>query len=322
MNTDGFAPVVLAARNLVRRFGDRVAVDGISFEVRAGESVGLLGPNGAGKTTTFSMVTGLLRPDSGELLLGGAALVSDTDPIKRRLGLVPQDLALYEELDARRNLGFFAAIQGVGRSRIPEAVRSALEFVGLSDRADDRVGTFSGGMKRRLNLAAALLHDPDILLLDEPTVGVDPQSRNAIFDNIAELRRRGKTLLYTTHYMEEVERLCDRVIIIDRGRIVADDSLARLRHRAGAGAGAELRIELEEPAPETLTGILRDIPGIGSVRIDGRSVQVRVGSLAAGSSQVLGRLAEAGIGVRSFSAEPPNLEAVFLELTGRSLRDS
>ncbi len=322
MNTEGSAPVVLAARNLVRRFGDRTAVDAISFEVRAGESVGLLGPNGAGKTTTFSMVTGLLRPDSGELLLGGAALVSDTDPIKRRLGLVPQDLALYEELDARRNLGFFAAIQGVGRSRIPEAVRSALEFVGLSDRADDRVGTFSGGMKRRLNLAAALLHDPDILLLDEPTVGVDPQSRNAIFDNIAELRRRGKTLLYTTHYMEEVERLCDRVIIIDRGRIVADDSLARLRHRAGAGAGAELRIELEEPAPDTLSGTLRDIPGIGSVRIDGRSVQVRVGSLAAGSSEVLGRLAEAAIAVRSFSAEPPNLEAVFLELTGRSLRDS
>ncbi len=322
MNTDGSAPVVLAARNLVRRFGDRTAVDGVSFEVRAGESVGLLGPNGAGKTTTFSMVTGLLRPDSGELLLGGAALVSDTDPIKRRLGLVPQDLALYEELDARRNLGFFAAIQGVGRSRIPEAVRSALEFVGLSDRADDRVGTFSGGMKRRLNLAAALLHDPDILLLDEPTVGVDPQSRNAIFDNIAELRRRGKTLLYTTHYMEEVERLCDRVIIIDRGRIVADDSLARLRHRAGTGAGAELRIELEEPVPDTLSGTLRDIPGIGFVRIDGRSVQVRVGSLAAGSSEVLGRLAEAGIGVRSFSAEPPNLEAVFLELTGRSLRDS
>jgi ABC-2 type transport system ATP-binding protein len=322
MNTEGSAPVVLAARNLVRRFGDRTAVDGVSFEVRAGESVGLLGPNGAGKTTTFSMVTGLLRPDSGELLLGGAALVSDTDPIKRRLGLVPQDLALYEELDARRNLGFFAAIQGVGRSRIPEAVRSALEFVGLSDRADDRVGTFSGGMKRRLNLAAALLHDPDILLLDEPTVGVDPQSRNAIFDNIAELRRRGKTLLYTTHYMEEVERLCDRVIIIDRGRIVADDSLARLRHRAGAGAGAELRIELEEPAPDTLSGTLRDIPGIGSVRIDGRSVQVRVGSLAAGSSEVLGRLAEAAIAVRSFSAEPPNLEAVFLELTGRSLRDS
>jgi ABC-2 type transport system ATP-binding protein len=316
------APVLLAVRNLVRRFGGCTAVDGVSFEVRVGESVGLLGPNGAGKTTTFSMITGLLRPDSGELLLGGAALVSDTDPIKRRLGLVPQDLALYEELAARRNLGFFAAIQGVERSRIPEAVRSALEFVGLADRADDRVGTFSGGMKRRLNLAAALLHDPEILLLDEPTVGVDPQSRNAIFDNIAELRRRGKTLLYTTHYMEEVERLCDRVIVIDRGRIVADDSLARLRHRAGAGAGAELRIELEELAPAGLLGTFRDIPGIGSVRIDGRSVQVRVESLAAGSSEVLRRLAEAGIGVRSFSAEPPNLEAVFLELTGRSLRDS
>ncbi len=320
MNSDPSAPVLLAARNLVRRFGGRTAVDGVSFEVRAGESVGLLGPNGAGKTTTFSMITGLLRPDSGELLLGGAALVSDTDPIKRRLGLVPQDLALYEELDARRNLGFFAAIQGVERSRIPEAVRSALEFVGLSDRADDRVGTFSGGMKRRLNLAAALLHDPDILLLDEPTVGVDPQSRNAIFDNIAELRRRGKTLLYTTHYMEEVERLCDRVIIIDRGRIVADDSLARLRHRAGAGA--ELRVELEEPAHGTLAGTLGAIPGIGTVRIDGRTVNVMVGSLVGGSAAVLLRLEEAGIGVRSFSAEPPDLEAVFLQLTGRSLRDA
>src|SRR5712675_1962326 len=183
---------MLDVKNLRKSFGALVAVDDVSFTLAKGQLVGLLGPNGAGKTTTVSMIAGLVTPDRGEVLIAGHRLAGDTDPVKRRIGLVPQDLALVE----------------------------------LADRARDRVKTFSGGMKRRLNLAAGLLHDPDILLLDEPTVGVDPQSRNAIFDNLEELKRRGKALLYTTHYMEEAERLADRILVIDRGKVVADDTLA------------------------------------------------------------------------------------------------
>ena len=208
-----------------------IAVDEVSFGVAAGELVGLLGPNGAGKTTTVSMVSGLITPDRGDVLVDGRALGGDTDPTKRRIGLVPQDLALYDELTALANLRFFGALYGLSAKPLARAIAQALELVGLADRAADPVKTFSGGMKRRLNLAAGLLHEPDILLLDEPTVGVDPQSRNAIFDNLETLKRQGKALLYTTHYMEEAERLADRVVIIDAGRVVADDSLSGLRAR-------------------------------------------------------------------------------------------
>jgi ABC-2 type transport system ATP-binding protein len=228
---------MLQAQGLRKSFGTLVAVDGVSLALEGGQLLGLLGPNGAGKTTTVSMLTGLVRPDAGEILVGGHRLAGDADPVKRRIGLVPQDLALYDELSARDNLRFFGALYGLGGSALDRALAGALGLVGLADRARDRVGTYSGGMKRRLNLAAGLLHDPDVLLLDEPTVGVDPQSRNAIFDNLEQLKRRGKALLYTTHYMEEAERLADRIVIIDRGRVIADDTLAGL-YRAHAGAGS------------------------------------------------------------------------------------
>src|SRR5947207_2798198 len=183
---------MLEARALKKTYGKLTAVDGVSLEARAGETIGLLGPNGAGKTTTVSMIAGLLRPDSGEVLIEGSPLRGDTDPIKRKIGLVPQDIALYDELSASDNLSFFSALYELSGARAKRAIEDALELVGLSDRAKDKVGTFSGGMKRRLNLAAALLHDPQILLLDEPTVGVDPQSRNAIFENLQALKKRGK----------------------------------------------------------------------------------------------------------------------------------
>ena len=220
---------MLEARHLRKVYGDIVAVDDVSFSVGRGELIAVLGPNGAGKTTTVSIICGLVPPDRGEVRIGGAPLGGDTDPLKRRIGLVPQDLALYDELSAVDNLRFFGGLFGLSGHRLTTAMESVLTLVGLAERSRDRVGTFSGGMKRRLNLAAGLLHDPDILLLDEPTVGVDPQSRNAIFGNLEELKRRGKTLVYTTHYMEEAERLADRVVIIDRGRVVADDSVERLR---------------------------------------------------------------------------------------------
>ena len=235
--------LMLAIRKLRKSFGDLLAVDDVSFTVARGELIGLLGPNGAGKTTTVSMITGLIRPDRGEVLIDGAPLGGDTDPKKRRIGLVPQDLALYDELSAYANLRFFGSLYSLTGKALDEAIRSSLQLVGLGDRERDAVKTFSGGMKRRLN-PAGLLHNPDILLLDEPTVGVDPQSRNAIFDNLEELKSRGKALLYTTHYMEEAERLADRIVVIDHGHVVADDTLSGMQRLVPAGVAGE-RVSLE-----------------------------------------------------------------------------
>jgi ABC-2 type transport system ATP-binding protein len=222
---------MLRVENLTKRYGQRVAVNAISFSIDQGETVGLLGPNGAGKTTAIAMISGIARPDGGDVTLGGLSIKQNAIALKRRVGLVPQDLALYDELSAWSNLQLFGGLHGLGAAQLRPRAEAALSLVGLTDRSKDRVGTFSGGMKRRLNIAAALLHDPDLILLDEPTVGVDPQSRNAIFENLEELKRRGKTLLYTTHYMEEAERLCDRVLILDHGRILADDTVTQFRQQ-------------------------------------------------------------------------------------------
>ncbi len=248
---------LLDVEGLGKSFGALVAVSDVSFAVAPGELVGVLGPNGAGKTTTVSMIAGLVTPDRGEVRIGGRPLAGDTDPLKRRIGLVPQDLALYDELTARDNLRFFGALYRLRGGALDVAVASVLGLVGLADRARDRVRTFSGGMKRRLNLAAGLLHDPDVLILDEPTVGVDPQSRNAIFDNLEALKARGKALLYTTHYMEEAERLADRIVILDHGRVIADDTLPGL-YAGVAATGRDERASLESVFL-TLTGrSLRD----------------------------------------------------------------
>src|SRR5256885_5773381 len=225
---------MLEARNLVKSYGGRAVVSDVSLTVAAGEIVGLLGPNGAGKTTTVSMLCGLVAPDRGQVLVAGADMATDGQRLKRRIGLVPQDLALYEDLSARANLELFGALYGLAGPLRAERVAAALDLVGLADRARDKPSTFSGGMKRRLNIACALGHDPDILLCDEPTVGVDPQSRNASFDNLAALRTRGKAIVYTTHYMEEAERLADRIVIVDHGRVVASDTLQALYRRLRA----------------------------------------------------------------------------------------
>ena len=234
---------ILEAKQLRKSFGQLVAVNEVSLALDAGKLVGLLGPNGAGKTTTVSMIAGLVTPDRGEVLVDGRRLTGDTDPGKRRIGLVPQDVALYEELTARENLRFFGALYNLSGAARDSATAAALALVGLTERARDAVQTFSGGMKRRLNLAAGILHDPDVLLLDEPTVGVDPQSRNAIFDNLELLKQRGKALLYTTHYMEEAERLADRIVVIDHGNVVADDTLDGLQMRLGPAGGGRVNLE-------------------------------------------------------------------------------
>jgi ABC-2 type transport system ATP-binding protein len=222
---------MLVAQDLWKSYGTKPAVTGVSLEVKAGEILGVLGPNGAGKSTTVSMLCGLSRPDRGTVTLGGEAIGEEASPVKRRIGLVPQDISLFEDFSTWGNLELFGALYGVEGELLDQRAHAALQLVGLLDQRKARPSTFSGGMKRRLNIACALVHDPDVLLLDEPTVGVDPQSRNAIFENLESLKARGKALVYTTHYMEEAERLCDRVVIIDHGKVIASDTTQKLCER-------------------------------------------------------------------------------------------
>jgi ABC-2 type transport system ATP-binding protein len=275
---------MLQATDLRKSFGATAAVAGVSLAVSPGEIVGLLGPNGAGKSTTISMICGLVRPDSGTVTIGGEPVGEDASGVKRRIGLVPQELSLYEELSAIGNLDLFGALYGVKGALLRERTGAALELVGLADRARAKASSFSGGMKRRLNIACALIHDPDVLLFDEPTVGVDPQSRNAIFANIEALRERGKAIVYTTHYMEEAERLCDRIVIMDHGRVAASGTKESLCRMLPATPARKAEVE----------GLIDD--------------------------EVLAFLAARGLAVRETGSRG-SLEDVFLHLTGRQLRD-
>jgi ABC-2 type transport system ATP-binding protein len=304
---------------LAKSFGRQVAVSDVSFQVGDGEAVGLLGPNGAGKTTTVSMICGLIQPDSGRVFFDGRALAGDSDRHKQNLGLVPQELALVEELSATANLRFFGALQGLGGRRLRLAVERCLELVDLKGRAEDRVREFSGGMKRRLNLAAALLHEPKLLVLDEPTVGVDPQSRNAIFEGLEALKRNGTSLLYTTHYLEEAQRLCDRLVIVDHGRVVAEGDLATL---AGlAPTSRQLKLVIQAPTEGEWLADLRSTPGVlRADHADDRLV-VDVEDLRRTSS-VLDRLDGSGVGVSRIEAGGDDLQSIFLHLTGTGVRDS
>ncbi|WP_152053923.1 ABC transporter ATP-binding protein [Tautonia marina] len=310
---------VLEACDLIKRFGSITAVNGVSFQVGRGEAVALLGPNGAGKTTTISMISGLLRPDEGCVRFNGQPIRGETDPIKRTLGLVPQELALVEELSARENLRFFGALQGLGGSRLHQAMTDGLDLVGLTDRADSIVRTYSGGMKRRLNLAVALLHDPQVILLDEPTVGVDPQSRNAIFEGLERLKDRGKALIYTTHYMEEAERLCDRIVIIDRGQVIADGRVKDLS--ALLDRHARLRIELGNPGSGDWLDQFADVPGVVQARLEDHELILDVNDLKV-SSAILQSLDALGLVVTHLESDRADLSTIFLNLTGRALRDS
>src|ERR1700683_773658 len=311
---------MLEAKSLKKSYGSLIAVDGVSLRAAAGETVGLLGPNGAGKTTTVSIIAGLTRADSGEVLINGKPLHGDTDPAKRAIGLVPQDVALYDELSALANLEFFGALYELRGQTLHRAIGEALELVGLAARVKDKVKTFSGGMKRRLNLAAALLPDPQILLLDEPTVGVDPQSRNAIFDNLETLKKRGKALVYTTHYMEEAERLCDRLIIIDHGKVIADDTLQGLYRRLPVTN--LLAIELQQPEAGPWLDQLQALSEVRSAEMCEGVLKVGMHGLAEGAPKILQWLTDHGHFYQHVVSERADLEAVFLTLTGRSLRDS
>ena len=311
---------MLELRGLHKRYGDLVAVEEVSFVVRAGETIGLLGPNGAGKTTTVSMIAGLLRPDRGQVLIDGGEVRGETDPVKRKMGLVPQETALHDELSARDNLAVFGALYGMRGPGLKRAIDAALDLAGLAGRARDQVATFSGGMKRRLNMATALLHDPQILLLDEPTVGVDPQSRNAIFGSLEEFRRQGKTLVYTTHYMEEAERLCDRIVIIDHGKVIANDSLDAVRRLVPEVNVIE--IDIENAGADGWYAGLRLLRDVESVGIEDSLLRVAVRDLTDATPRVLEWLREHGYRYGHLASQRADLETVFLALTGRKVRNS
>ena len=312
---------MLHAHDLQKSYATRQVVSGVSLSVEAGQIVGLLGPNGAGKSTTVSMLCGLTTPDHGEVRVSGQLIGTDSSVVKRKIGLVPQDIALYEELPALVNLETFGALYGLQGAQLRERSIAALELVGLADRARDKPSTFSGGMKRRLNIACALVHDPDILLLDEPTVGIDPQSRNAIFDNLETLKARGKAIIYTTHYMEEAERLCDRIVIIDHGKVIADDTLAGLYRQLPVSA--TLDIELSSGTDNAVdTGALLCEPGVKTAAQENGQLTIGVDSLTASAATVLVWLAAHGHSINRISSGRANLETLFLTLTGRQLRDA
>jgi ABC-2 type transport system ATP-binding protein len=313
---------LLQVHALRKSYGARLAVADVSFSVAAGEVLGLLGPNGAGKSTTVGMICGLTPADAGSIAVGGLTLSQDEMAFKRRIGLVPQDLALFEDLSALANIELFGALYGLPPAQLKQRAAHVLERVGLADRARDKPATFSGGMKRRLNIACALVHDPDVLLLDEPTAGVDPQSRNAIFDSLEALKRAGKALVYTTHYMEEAQRLADRIVIIDHGQVVATGSVAELLRTLPAAQTLQLEIA-GMPAPDTqrLLQTLQALAGVQRVQYEAGRLTLGVDDITRCAPAVLAAVAASGAQVRHISTGRANLEDVFLALTGRQLRD-
>ena len=302
-----------------RSFGTRVAVAGVSFRVPERSTYVLVGPNGAGKTTTITMICGLSRPDAGSIHLRGR-LVSPVDPAGREeLGFAPQELAVYPDLTGAENLRFFGRLNGLRRGALRERVRAMLAMVGLEDRGDDKVAQYSGGMKRRLNLAAALVHEPRVLVLDEPTAGVDPQSRNLIIECVTAFRDRGCAVLYTTHYMEEAERIADVVGIMDHGRIIEEGAPAQLARRLSDANHLALR--LSAPPPERFCSSLRALPGVVGVDVVGDAVQVLGDEVAEQLPRIVEMATTARLTLRGIEVVEPGLEELFLALTGRELRD-
>ena len=307
---------ILEANNVRKSYGRAVALDGVNLSVEPGELFGLLGPNGAGKTTLMSLLSGLADPTSGTVCLFGERLGMANRELRRRVGLATQDLAIYPELTARENLVFFGRLYGMTRADLRSRVGELLAAVGLSDRADHRTGTFSGGMKRRLNLAVAVVHRPDLLLLDEPTTGVDPQSRNHIYEHVRSLNRAGMTVIYTSHYMEEVQTLCPRIAILDQGKVLACDALPSLLGRLGA----TIRLRLTAVADE-LPSRIAALPGVTSAEPSADGVTVTTPAPGPLLPKLAALCAEVGAEPTAIDLDQPSLERVFLSLTGHDLRD-
>ena len=308
----------IQVQNLVKAFGETKAVEGVSFEVEQGEIFSLLGPNGAGKTTTLSMLSCLLRPDEGDALVMGHSIKNDQMGVKAALGVVPQEIALYEDMSARENLDFWGKMYGLRGAALKARVDEVLEIIGLTERARDRVGKYSGGMKRRVNIGVALLHKPKVIYMDEPTVGIDPQSRRNILDSVVDLKKQGMTVLYTTHYMEEAQELSDHIAIMDHGKMIASGTNAELVKIVGEMDRITVTINAESAK---VLEAWKAVRGVKQVSAEDGTLTI----LADDSNRVLPRLFETaapgGVRITSVAIQEPNLEAVFLHLTGRALRD-
>lgn len=309
---------MLKVENLYKSFGNVNAVDGVSFEVNKGEIFGLLGPNGAGKSTTISMISTLLPPSGGEILYEGESIIKNPKRIRNRLGVVPQDIALYPTLTGYENLRFWGSIYGLKGAELKKRINEVSDIIELNGRLKDRVDKYSGGMKRRLNIGAALLHRPELLIMDEPTVGIDPQSRNHILDTVLELNRQGITIIYTSHYMEEVQDLCNEICIMDEGKIIASGNQQELVELVQEKT--QINIKLDSMDISILEK-LKEIQGV----FDGKIVEDAICLYGENAdtilAEIMGKVSENGLLIQSIDVKKPNLEAVFLHLTGRALRD-
>jgi len=308
---------IIEVDGLVKDYGRVRAVDHVTFAVGTGEVFGLLGPNGAGKTTIISTLSCLVPPSAGSVRVCGLDVVSDSMEVRSRIGVVPQEIALYQSLSARENLMFWGRMYGLSGTALTRRVDELVEVVGLSERAEHRIDTYSGGMKRRINIAVGLLHNPQVLFLDEPTVGIDPQTRRSLLELALELNARGLTILYTTHYLEEAEFLCDRIGIVDGGKLIAIGTQSELVAQIGATDTIAVEVEgLEERSLPSLD----DLPDVLETVVDGGDIRINAKSGSSLLPSVVGRLTDAGVTIRSIDVSAPNLESVFLHLTGRSLR--
>jgi len=309
---------ILKVNNLKKNFKDNKVLKGISFKVDRGEILCFLGPNGAGKSTTINILTAALKSDGGEVLYKGSKISNNLRSYKKQLGVVPQDIALYEELTAERNVRFFASLYGLKGKDLIEAAEKALEFAGLTDKKHDKVKTFSGGMKRRLNIACAIAHSPELVIMDEPTVGIDPQSRNHILNSIKKLRDEGMTILYTTHYMEEVEEISTRIIIMDHGSIIAEGTNESLKEEIQNEKHYFIEVEEGEKVKED---DFYNIEGVKSVNMKENEIEIISLKGVENLDKIISNLSDDDIKIRNIASETASLETVFLKLTGRKLRD-
>lgn len=315
-----FMPSILQANNLVRKFGDLLAVDNVSFDIQEGEIFSLLGPNGAGKTTTISMLSTLLAPTSGDARINGFSIINDNMQVRKYIGIVPQEIALYDDLTAMENLHYWGRLYDLGGRELEQRVQEVLQQIGLSDRAKDRVKTYSGGMKRRVNIAAGLLHKPKLLFMDEPTVGIDPQSRRMILDMVKELNQQGMSILYTTHYMEEAQELSDRVGIIDHGKLIAVGTQPELTQQVGETDSIRIQTDAMDDLP-TVAEKLKGFDGINRVIVEEGGLNLITNDAESSLAPIINQASQFGAHIKSIEVVEPNLETVFLHLTGRALRD-
>jgi ABC-2 type transport system ATP-binding protein len=312
---------MLTVRDLRKSFGSSEVVKGVSFTVDKGESYGLLGPNGAGKSTIINMITGLYPPTSGVIQIKDIDVIKNPKQAQKWIGVVPQEIALYETMSARENLKFWGRMYDLSGSELEKSVDEVLEIIGLTERAKDKVETFSGGMKRRVNIGAAILHRPELLIMDEPTVGIDPQSRNHILETVKRLNSQGMTIIYTSHYMEEVEYLCERIGIIDHGQLIALGTLRELRETIGDHSRINLTINKQSATNERITESLTNLFLEKDVVIQDSQVTILHKEPQLILSDFIQAVTKTGTKVTSVDIVEPNLESVFLHLTGRSLRD-